>query len=156
MSYETQHPVLQELAAQLRDFANAVEAAANPTPELESAVASLIALPLPIGPAGQYGLDDIVYAVCAAMGMPLSQVLSKSKTQRVSNVRQLAMYFCRELRPDASFPTIGQAFHRDHSTVIHAYRVIARRPVDSIVRKAVADRLAAVVAARLAGQREAA
>jgi chromosomal replication initiation ATPase DnaA len=155
MSTETKHPVLQALASQLRDFANAMETAANPTPELELAVASLIALPLSPRP-DQYGLDDIVYAVCAAMAMPLSQVMSKSKTQRVANVRQLAMYFCRELRPDASFPRIGEVFNRDHSTVIHAFRLISRRPVDSMVRKAVADQLAAVVAARMAAQQEAA
>ena len=36
------------------------------------------------------------------------------------------MYFCRKLA-DSSFPAIGAAFGRDHSTVIHAYNLIARR-----------------------------
>ncbi len=36
------------------------------------------------------------------------------------------MYLCRKLT-DNSFPTIGEHFGRDHSTVIHAYNLIARR-----------------------------
>jgi chromosomal replication initiator protein len=36
------------------------------------------------------------------------------------------MYLCRKLT-DNSFPTIGEHFERDHSTVIHAYNLIARR-----------------------------
>ena len=36
------------------------------------------------------------------------------------------MYLCRKLT-DSSFPVIGDHFDRDHSTVIHAYNLIARR-----------------------------
>ena len=36
------------------------------------------------------------------------------------------MYLCRKMT-DSSFPAIGEAFGRDHSTVIHAYNLIARR-----------------------------
>jgi chromosomal replication initiator protein len=36
------------------------------------------------------------------------------------------MYLCRNLT-DSSFPVIGAGFGRDHSTVIHAYNLIARR-----------------------------
>jgi chromosomal replication initiator protein len=42
------------------------------------------------------------------------------------HVRLVAMYLCRKLT-DSSFPCIGEAFGRDHSTVIHAYNLIARR-----------------------------
>jgi chromosomal replication initiator protein len=36
------------------------------------------------------------------------------------------MYLCRKMT-DSSFPTIGDHFGRDHSTVIHAYNLILRR-----------------------------
>jgi chromosomal replication initiator protein len=36
------------------------------------------------------------------------------------------MYLCRKMT-DNSFPTIGEQFGRDHSTVIHAYNLIQRR-----------------------------
>jgi len=36
------------------------------------------------------------------------------------------MYLSRKLT-DSSYPVIGEHFGRDHSTVIHAYNLIARR-----------------------------
>jgi chromosomal replication initiator protein len=36
------------------------------------------------------------------------------------------MYLCRKMT-DSSFPAIGESFGRDHSTVIHAFNLIARR-----------------------------
>jgi excisionase family DNA binding protein len=51
---------------------------------------------------------------------------SKSRQQHVAFCRQLAMFMCRKLT-GASFPTIGEHFHRDHSTVIHAFNLIGRR-----------------------------
>jgi chromosomal replication initiator protein len=38
----------------------------------------------------------------------------------------VAMYLCRKIT-DSSFPTIGESFSRDHSTVIHAFNLILRR-----------------------------
>jgi chromosomal replication initiator protein len=51
---------------------------------------------------------------------------SKKRTQHIAFCRQVAMYLARKLT-DSSFPVIGEHFGRDHSTVIHAYNLIARR-----------------------------
>jgi chromosomal replication initiator protein len=56
----------------------------------------------------------------------LVELKSKRRTQHIAFCRQVAMYLCRKLT-DSSFPAIGAAFGRDHSTVIHAYNLIARR-----------------------------
>jgi len=56
----------------------------------------------------------------------LTDLKSKKRTQHIAFCRQVAMYLCRKLT-DCSFPTIGEHFGRDHSTVIHAYNLIARR-----------------------------
>jgi chromosomal replication initiator protein len=56
----------------------------------------------------------------------LADLKSKKRTQHIAFCRQVAMYLCRKLT-DSSFPTIGDRFGRDHSTVIHAYNLIARR-----------------------------
>lgn len=56
----------------------------------------------------------------------LSDLKSKKRTQHIAFCRQVAMYLCRKLT-SCSFPTIGVNFGRDHSTVIHAYNLIARR-----------------------------
>jgi chromosomal replication initiator protein len=51
---------------------------------------------------------------------------SKSQEQRIVFVRQLTMFLCRKIT-GAPFKSIGEHFHRDHSTVIHGYRVIEER-----------------------------
>lgn len=56
----------------------------------------------------------------------LADLKSKKRTQHIAFCRQVAMYLCRKLT-DSSFPAIGERFGRDHSTVIHAYNLIARR-----------------------------
>src|SRR5438876_11545081 len=79
---------------------------------------------------------------CVARAFELSraELLSRRRTQRVACARQVAMYLCRDLarNPEegrfgegawASFPRIGRAFERDHSSVIHAYKTVARKRV---------------------------
>jgi len=56
----------------------------------------------------------------------LADLKSKKRTQHIAFCRQVAMYLCRKLT-SSSFPVIGEAFGRDHSTVIHAYNLIQRR-----------------------------
>ena len=54
--------------------------------------------------------------------------------------RQLAMYLCRRLL-GASFPQLGEAFARDHSTVIHAVTVTERRLKEDAALRATVERL---------------
>jgi chromosomal replication initiator protein len=56
----------------------------------------------------------------------LTDLKSKKRTQHIAFCRQVAMYLCRKMT-DSSFPTIGEHFGRDHSTVIHAHNLILRR-----------------------------
>ncbi|HKD66593.1 MAG TPA: chromosomal replication initiator protein DnaA [Candidatus Binataceae bacterium] len=71
-------------------------------------------------------IETIQQRVSEAFHIRLADLKSKSRTQRVAFCRQVAMYLCRNLT-DSSFPVIGAGFGRDHSTVIHAYNLIARR-----------------------------
>ncbi|HHW10867.1 MAG TPA: chromosomal replication initiator protein DnaA [Firmicutes bacterium] len=49
---------------------------------------------------------------------------SRKKSREIAYPRQIAMYLARELT-DASLPKIGEEFgNRDHTTVMHAYKVI--------------------------------
>ena len=56
----------------------------------------------------------------------LVDLKSKKRTQRVAFCRQVAMYLCRKITGN-SYPSIGEHFGRDHSTVIHACNLIERR-----------------------------
>jgi hypothetical protein len=68
----------------------------------------------------------VLSEVSLQMRMPAPIILSDDRKQRVAFVRQVAMYLSRRVA-GLSYPEIGTFFHRDHSTVIHAEGVIARR-----------------------------
>jgi chromosomal replication initiator protein len=72
------------------------------------------------------GIESIQKAVADFFHIRLVDLKSKKRTQHIAFCRQVAMYLCRRLT-DSSFPAIGEAFGRDHSTVIHAFNLIARR-----------------------------
>jgi chromosomal replication initiator protein len=56
----------------------------------------------------------------------LGDMTSKQRPQSIAFPRQIAMYLCREMTPH-SLPSIGNAFGRNHATVIHACRLVAER-----------------------------
>jgi chromosomal replication initiator protein len=53
----------------------------------------------------------------------VEELRGPGKTRSLAQARQIAMYLCRELT-DLSLPKIGQAFDRDHTTVMYAERKI--------------------------------
>ncbi len=71
-------------------------------------------------------VEAIQRAVSDFFHIRLADLKSKKRTQHIAFCRQVAMYLCRKLT-SSSFPTIGEHFGRDHSTVIHAFNLIERR-----------------------------
>jgi len=60
------------------------------------------------------------------LGVPREELLSKRRTPRVTRARQLAMFLARDLT-SLSLAQIAREFDRDHSTVLHALKVIEQR-----------------------------
>jgi chromosomal replication initiator protein len=71
-------------------------------------------------------IEGIQKTVADFFHIRLADLKSKKRTQHIAFCRQVAMYLCRKMT-DSSFPAIGEAFGRDHSTVIHGHNLIARR-----------------------------
>ncbi|MBV8453302.1 MAG: chromosomal replication initiator protein DnaA, partial [Deltaproteobacteria bacterium] len=71
-------------------------------------------------------IEAIQRTVADFFHIPLAHLKSKKRTQHIAFCRQIAMYLCRKLSK-SSFPTIARHFSRDHSTVIHAFKLIQRR-----------------------------
>ncbi|WP_165216929.1 chromosomal replication initiator protein DnaA [Schaalia sp. ZJ1691] len=66
----------------------------------------------------------LIMGQCAHyFGVTIEQMSSADRSHDVVQARQIAMYLCRELT-DLSLPKIGDAFNRDHTTVMHANRKI--------------------------------
>ena len=86
------------------------------------------------------GFSDVVAAVCDHFSVRPGDVHSKKRSKNIAMPRQLAMYLCRRLL-GASFPQVGEAFARDHSTVIHAVTVTERRLKEDAALRATVERL---------------
>ena len=71
-------------------------------------------------------IESIQKTVADFFHIRLADLNSKKRTQHIAFCRQVAMYICRKMT-EKSFPTIGEHFGRDHSTVIHAHNLILRR-----------------------------
>ena len=69
---------------------------------------------------------DILKVVSDNYGMPLSAILSRKRKKSFVEPRQVAMYICNKLTK-LSFPETAEHFKRkDHTTIMHACRKIAR------------------------------
>jgi chromosomal replication initiator protein len=71
-------------------------------------------------------LASISAQIARDFRLPRDDLLSRSREQRIAFVRQLAMFLSRKITT-APFEFIGDHFHRDHTTVVHACRLIERR-----------------------------
>lgn len=82
--------------------------------------------------APQRNKNQIGQMVAEAHGLTVEDLKGRSKVKKIAWPRQEAMYLMtEEVNPDGSprwsFFQIGEWFHRDHSTVVHAANAHAKR-----------------------------
>lgn len=71
---------------------------------------------------------DVKRAVARHYGLPVDELTGNGRAYSVSHPRQLAMAIaCEVTRHKQS--RVGNFFNRDHTTVLHARRQVARRVV---------------------------
>ncbi len=109
---------------------------------LESALRRLTAEPANVSPAiaelarctlasltrirSEERLANVSGHIAREFRLLLAELQSRSREQRITFARQLAMFMCRDIT-GAPFGLIGQHFNRDHNTVVHAHRLVERR-----------------------------
>lgn len=90
-------------------------------------------------------IDQILKVVAERFQMKTNELKSKRRTKTVVYPRQLAMYLSRTLT-DSSFPEIGRQFGgKDHSTVIHAVRLITEQVQRDHQTRTIVDGLIKVI-----------
>lgn len=91
---------------------------------IDTALAEIVLRDL-IADAGtvQISAATIMAATAEYFDTSLDELRGPGKTRALAQSRQIAMYLCRELT-DLSLPKIGQAFGRDHTTVMYAQKKI--------------------------------
>lgn len=92
--------------------------------QIDTALAEVVLRDL-IADAGttQISAAMIMAATADYFDTSVEELRGPGKTRALAQSRQIAMYLCRELT-DLSLPKIGQAFGRDHTTVMYANRKI--------------------------------
>jgi chromosomal replication initiator protein len=98
-------------------------ASLNKTP-IDRSLAEIVLRDL-IADAGtmQISAATIMAATAEYFETTIEELRGPGKTRALAQSRQIAMYLCRELT-DLSLPKIGQAFGRDHTTVMYAEKKI--------------------------------
>ncbi len=71
----------------------------------------------------QLGVDDAIRAVAEHFDIRSTDIKGQRRHRSVARPRQIAMYLVRELL-EQSYPEIGRAFGRDHTTVLSACRKV--------------------------------
>lgn len=74
-------------------------------------------------------IPQIIEITADVHGLTADDLRGPSRLRPIAWARQEAMYVAREVG-DHSFPVIGRAFSRDHSTVKHAYGQVSKRMSD--------------------------
>jgi chromosomal replication initiator protein len=98
-------------------------ASLNKTP-IDTALAEIVLRDL-IADAGTTQISSamIMAATAEYFDTTVEELRGPGKTRALAQSRQIAMYLCRELT-DLSLPKIGQAFGRDHTTVMYAQKKV--------------------------------
>ncbi len=83
-------------------------------------------------PLAHVAIPEILNTVAKEYNLRLSDLQGKKRSRSIAFPRHICMYLARELTP-LSLEEIGGYFGgRDHSTVIHAHRVIANRRTEDV------------------------
>lgn len=69
---------------------------------------------------------QIKYVTALHFAVDLAAMNSQTREKKVARPRQVAMYLSRKLTT-RSYPQIGRAFDRDHTTILHGVRQTMRR-----------------------------
>ncbi|MDF3128393.1 chromosomal replication initiator protein DnaA [Kiritimatiellaeota bacterium B1221] len=83
-------------------------------------------------------MERIQRTVADHFDIRYSDILSRKRPANIALPRQVAMYLCRDLTSH-SLPTIGDAFGKNHATILHACRLISQKEKeDSMLKQSMA------------------
>jgi len=77
-------------------------------------------------PASLVTVEHIQRTVSEFYDIRLADMVGNRRPQNIAVPRQVAMFLCRELTSYSS-PVIGEHFHRNHATVLHAQQAVKER-----------------------------
>lgn len=109
-------------------------------PEVSSAI-----IPIAVAP-----MHEIIRIVADVFGVSLNEIVSPHRQRNVTRARQAAAYLAT-IHTQLSFPAIGRGIKRDHTTVLHSFRVVPRYMVDDPLYAAKIAQADEIIRTRLGG-----
>jgi chromosomal replication initiator protein len=79
-------------------------------------------------------IDGIQKSVAEHFDLRVGDLVGPKRPQNIAWPRQIAMYLARTMT-DSSFPVIGDAFSRNHATIVHACQLVERRQTEDLKLK---------------------
>ncbi len=76
-------------------------------------------------------IEAIQKAVAEHFDIRLGDLVGPKRPQNIAWPRQVAMYLSRTMT-NQSFPVIGDAFSRNHATIVHACQLVERRQTEDL------------------------
>ncbi|MFA6172800.1 MAG: chromosomal replication initiator protein DnaA [Kiritimatiellales bacterium] len=76
-------------------------------------------------------IEGIQKAVAEHFDIRLGDLVGPKRPQNIAWPRQVAMYLSRTMT-DSSFPVIGDAFSRNHATIVHACQLVEQRQTEDL------------------------
>lgn len=76
-------------------------------------------------------IENIQKTVAEHFDLRVSDLVGPRRPQNIAWPRQLAMYLARTMT-ERSFPVIGDAFSRNHATIVHACQQVERRQHEDV------------------------
>ncbi|MDK2857298.1 MAG: chromosomal replication initiator protein [Verrucomicrobiota bacterium] len=76
-------------------------------------------------------IETIQKAVADHFDIHLGDMVSRKRPQNIAWPRQVAMYLSRNMT-NQSFPVIGDAFGRNHATIVHACQLVEQRQIEDL------------------------
>ena len=73
--------------------------------------------------------ENIINVCADFYKIKIDDILSSSRKKEVVQVRNIAIYLCRELTT-LSFPSIGDCFNKDHTSILYSFNKIAKLSKD--------------------------
>lgn len=99
----------------------------NPTPEQVELIMMLLKDDLKVSIDMPLQINDIKYAVCAYLGISVSNLESKGRKTELVYGRQMFFWFAKN-KTRRTLKDIGKSVSgRDHTTVIHGLRTLKNR-----------------------------
>lgn len=76
-------------------------------------------------------IESIQKAVAEHFDVRLSDLVGPKRPQNIAWPRQVAMFLARTMT-NQSFPVIGEAFSRNHATIVHACQLVEQRQTEDL------------------------